>query len=267
MRIREQQAENDLISTKFIGFISYASAADIESIINSKANQIDHAFMIFHDKDEAENHHHIVFGLKGSRKIGEIRGWFSKCVDEEGKEVNTWAEPVLSCSGIADYLTHSTERAKGKHQYSEFDIKVILGDLAQYKLLKTNSEIKAGALAKAASKADECESLIQDIIDHVPSREMARRYGRDFMKNRKSYLEFASIVLMEETGDFEAAFKLTTDGFDYVLHQAQKQSYIDGVRDGLMQAYEAVVDQENGYASQFKHVIATTINNLPKKKE
>lgn len=219
-------------STKYVSLTTYAKPCDIDSILVKKADLIEHAFHILHDKDENETHSHIVLGLKRSRIPQEIVSWFKNCVDDNGKKVNTFAEPIISCDGIIDYLTHSGEDQKLKHQYKEEDIKVPFGNLEAFRELNTERDIRKEAKAKKEEKADECESLIDDIISGVSLREMARKYGKDFMKNRKSYNEFAAMVIMEEEGDFEKAFRIMGNGFNQhieeVKHLAAREAYTKG---------------------------------------
>ena len=44
------------------------------------------------------------------------------------------------------------------------------------------------------------DSLIDDILNGLSLRVLARRYGRDFMKNWKAYVDFANLVREQENG-------------------------------------------------------------------
>ena len=42
--------------------------------------------------------------------------------------------------------------------------------------------------------------MINDILKGLPLRELARRYGRDFMKNWRSYTDFCYCLAQQENG-------------------------------------------------------------------
>lgn len=255
--------------TKYIALSSYASEGDIARILSEKSEQIEHAFYCFHDKDESEPHTHIVLGLVASRNPSEIANWFKKCVNDEGRVQRTTAQAVISCRGIGDYLTHSGEGSgqQEKHQYTDEDIKVSKGCLADFKKLKTEAEIAAEAAEKREAKADESEQLLQDIIDKVPAREMARRYGRDYMKNHKSYREYAALVVLEETGDLPRADEIGSGGFQYINEVCRREAYEDGVISALNRVYEMVADEENGFSRTTKEDFKRILRCMSNRKE
>lgn len=248
-------------ATKFVSLITYAKAEDVERILAEKSEMLTYAFWIPHDKDEAEPHIHIVVGLVNSRKPNEVSNWFKKCVNDEGVAQNTLAEPVISCDDIVEYLTHSDEKSvqKGKHQYTAEDIRVSRGTLEAFREEKTDLQRHAEAKAKKEAKEDECEQLLDDIIAGTSCRTMARRYGRDFMKNHKAYREYAAMVVLEEEGDLDKAAQIANNGFTYWQQQAEKTAFENGVFHALNRVYETIVDDENGYCKltrdDFKRVL------------
>lgn len=241
-------------ATKFVSLITYAKPEDVERILAEKAEQMEHAFWIPHDKDEAAPHIHVVVGLVNSRKPNEVSNWFKKCVNDEGVAQNTLAEPVISCEDIVEYLTHEDEKSvqKGKHQYTQEDIRVSRGTIEAFRKEKTEFQRHAEAKAKQEAKEDECEQLLDDIIEGVSCRTMARKYGRDFMKNHKAYREYAAMVVLEESGDIEKAAKIANNGFAYWEKQAEREAFENGVVHAINRAYELIVDSENGYCKQTK---------------
>lgn len=245
--------------SKYIALISYAKADDVERILNEKSELLNYAFWILHDKDNATPHIHLVVGLTTSRKIDEVANWFKKCTNDEGVVQNTIGEPVIDCSSIVDYLTHSDVKSKqaGKHQYTVEDIKVSRGSIDDFAKEKTDKQRREEAEAKLVAKADECEQLLNDIIDNVSCREMARRYGRDFIKNHKAYREYAAMVVLEEDGDIDKASKIAGNGFEFWKQEAQREAFEDGVVTALNRVYDIVTNEENGYSK-------TTRNDLKK---
>ena len=241
-------------ATKFVSLITYAKAEDVERILAEKSEMLSYAFWIPHDKDEAEPHIHIVVGLVNSRKPNEVSNWFKKCTNDDGVVQNTLAEPVLSCDDIVEYLTHSDVKSvqKGKHQYVVEDIRVSRGTLEAFREEKTDYQRRDEAKSKKEAKEDECEQLLDDLIAGTPCRTMARRYGRDFMKNHKAYREYAAMVILEEEGDLEKASQVAGNGFAIFQQEAQRKAYEDGVVTALNRVYDLVVDEENGYSKATK---------------
>lgn len=260
-------------ASKFVSLITYAKAEDVERILAEKSEMLTYAFWIPHDKDEAAPHIHIVVGLVNSRKPNEVSNWFKKCVNDEGVAQNTLAEPVISCDDIVEYLTHSDEKSvqKGKHQYTTEDIRVSRGTLEAFREEKTDLQRHAEAKSKKEAKEDECEQLLDDIIAGTSCRTMARRYGRDFMKNHKAYREYAAMVILEEEGDIEKASQVAGNGFHYWQQQAQREAYEDGVIHALNRVYEMVVSEENGYSNatkdDFKKLLGQISQTERKRKE
>lgn len=213
--------------TKYVSISTYASEEEIRRIIEEKKEYIKGVSYIYHDKDESTPHTHIALELKRSRKGGQILRWFDGAKDRANPDTvaNTKAQEVISVSALHDYFTHSDpdSRQQGKHQYTENDIKCIEGisDAWSYVTAWEKAEERA---EEKEQKADETEQLLQDIIDHVPQREMCRRYGRDYMKNYQSYKNFASLVVLEETGDFERALRMRDTFEEKFVHKARHEA-------------------------------------------
>lgn len=240
------------ISTKFepekeskaLSISTYAQEEQILKIFESKQTQILGFAYIFHDKDVSEPHRHVVVVLKRSRKQQEVLNWFKKCTDDKGERCNTRLQPIACMRGLEEYLTHSDDDSikAGKHQYNEQDIKVLKDDelfdyVTDYDKAQEREKVKE-------EKADEVESLIDDIISGVPLREMARRYGRDYMKNATAYRRYASDVVLEETGDLGKALQICRYDnrvLDQVANEAVAHT-LDCVKMHIQNAYKAKVE-------------------------
>lgn len=253
--------------TKYISLMTYAQENDIKRILNEKSAQLENAFYIYHDKDESEPHYHIVIELKTDRAIKEIISWFKKCNDINGNTVNTFGETVISCAAIAEYLTHTGIGQETKHQYKLEDIKEPIGKIDNFRQSKSDYEIKKQANNKRIEKADNNEKLLDDLIEGLPCREMARRYGRDFMKNHKAYREYAAMVVIEEDGDLEKACKIASNGFEYLRQEAERAAFEDGVITALTRVYDIVVDEENGYCKSTIKDIKNIYKKMTTRKE
>lgn len=194
--------------TKALSIVTYAQEEQILKIFESKQTQILGFAYILHDCDTSESHRHIVLVLKRSRKQCEVLNWFKACTDDKGEKCTTLLKPIACMRGLEEYLTHSDDDSikAGKHQYTEHDIKILkdeelFGYVTDYDKALEREKVKE-------EKADEVESLIDDIINGVPLRDMARRYGRDYMKNSSAYRRYAADVVLEETGDLVRALQI-----------------------------------------------------------
>lgn len=189
--------------TRFPSLMTYADEQQIRFVLNQKSDQLLFAEFIAHDKDDKAPHYHVVLELKKPRYISEIISWFKACVDSKGRLVNTMGEATKSTEDIDDYLTHKNDLTK--HQYTACDIRVLIGSRDEYRTHETEYQaVENAEAAKAFAKeayADDVESQLQAIIDGTSHREMARRYGRDYIKNHKAYKEYALLMVVEETGE------------------------------------------------------------------
>lgn len=95
--------------SRFFSLMSYAKEEDIINILKSKERYLDFACYAYHDKDDNENHYHILIQLKNPRKQEQILKWFEGLTDDEGKECNTFSEITKSTEDSFYYLTHSNE--------------------------------------------------------------------------------------------------------------------------------------------------------------
>lgn len=193
-----------MVNTRFMSLITYCSPEQIQEVLDKNQEAIDGAGFIIHDKDVKEDgtpkevHAHVVLVLHRSRRIRDIIAWFKGYTDSKGGHINTRCQKLTSVESMHDYFLHVTEESKedGKYQYAEEDIKYS-PDIPSPWSFQTDYDKHHGKDGKDV-KEDENESFLQDIIDGVPMREMARRYGRDYMKNFKAYREFALNVMVQE---------------------------------------------------------------------
>lgn len=220
---------------------TYLPEKDIEEIIAQHAHMVCVAYMATHDKDKNEDgtpivpHVHVNLLLDRSRQLSGTLSWF-KASDSEGRPIQTHVEAVLDPVGCDDYLTHNTDeaRAKGKYQYDEEIIKVIRGERDTFREFRTDWVRKHEARIAKEANAEEVDQLLQDIIDGVPAREMARRYGRDYVKNVKAYRHYAGLVVWEEEGDLTKADKIANGGgLEYLIERERNNAMREGMATAL----------------------------------
>lgn len=219
---------------------TYLSEDEVNAKLQEHDPMVCVAYLATHDKDTNDDgtpkvpHVHVNLLLDRSRELAGTLSWF-KAVDESGKPVQTHIEAVLDPVGCDDYLIHATEEAiaKGKYQYDEEIIKVLKGDRDTFRDFKTDWVRKHEARVKKEASQDETEEMIDDIIAGKSFREMARRYGRDYMKNCWTYRSYCSHIVMEESGDVEKALAVEGRYQQDILSAETRKEYVHGQVDGL----------------------------------
>lgn len=131
---------------------------------------------ILHDKDGGEPHYHIIAVFKNARTEDGIRAIIPNTQQTRIEIIKNGIEACYR------YLTH--EDNPEKYHYSKDEI--------QSNGKKYFEEDKA--------ENETAEQIIEDILQGLSLRELARRYGRDFMKNWRKYKEFAYYVMLQEDG-------------------------------------------------------------------
>lgn len=163
--------------SRLFGLVTYISdTARIVEMIGNKRNSVRAYALIKHDKDAADLHHHIVIRTHSAWSCSAISKWFKDT--ETGQ--NTFAEFVHDAEGIIDYLTHENE--VGKYHYSK-------------------DEIIDGGLTDLLPRADTCDSsfdIIEEMLSGVSTRELCKRYGREFIYRYASYRAVVEQIKEEE---------------------------------------------------------------------
>ena len=168
--------------------ISYASEDHIKAIL-SRAD-ISHWARIVHNKDISDNgewkekHSHILVVFKANKSIQRVRDIF-----QDGTDQNTLVKVVEDIVHDFNYLTHRDD--PDKYQYSIEDVKTDNGD---YWKKVTNEE----QIQRTSN-----EEFIEDLMsDEMSYKGMAIKYGRDFIKNRKAYMQYRVLLRAEERKEF-----------------------------------------------------------------
>lgn len=132
---------------------------------------------ILHDKDGGEPHYHIIAVFKNARTEDGIRATIPS---EQQTRIEIIKNGIEACYR---YLTH--EDNPEKHHYSKDEI-------------QSNEK---GYFEEDKAENETAEQMLDDILQGLTLRELARRYGRDFMKNWRKYTEFAYNVMIQEDGN------------------------------------------------------------------
>lgn len=149
---------------------------DIDIIISFISKTFKHAY-ILHDKDENKDpHYHIICSFKANLSFERVKSYFPN-------NQNTFVQPLYDKLKSFRYLTHKDNSEK--YQYS--DDLVVCNDLRYY-VQNSSSE-----------KVLEREEFFNDIADNVlTEKELFLKYGRDYIKNRLSYINFVDKCLKQD---------------------------------------------------------------------
>ena len=178
--------------TRYFSLMTYASEKQIQKVIQSHIKSIRAFAFIFHDKDEAEPHHHIIMRTHSTWSSFQIRKWFAGLLDKEKKQINTFCEPANDLGALEEYLTHSDEESKqkGKHEYSRDDIK----DFGLWDMIPRGESY------------DDSYEILNHLLSGTSYREMVRHYGRKFVYHWGAYSDLADKIRTDE-GYKEAAVR------------------------------------------------------------
>lgn len=170
---------------KQIAIMTYAPIAQVKTILEKKRGAYTAFALIQHDKDKAPKHCHIFIKFNCERRGTDILKWFDLCCDENGEIVNTRFEQVHSEKGLLDYLTHSN--TPEKHPYEEKEI-IYSDENAREELLKE-------------CVVDNGYGALEDMLTGVKLKEIARKWGRDFIRYYTAYKLLANDIRLEESDE------------------------------------------------------------------
>lgn len=165
--------------TRLWTIIAYPTEADLFRL--KMDNHITTYAYIIHDKDvlpdgnPKEKHAHILLSLSDAKTFTQVLGWLKREVICSGG--NIFAQPLKSREKAERYLTHADNPEK--YQYPK-DAIVTNNSLYWEEPGDTNQESPEELNAR----------FLNDLMFCTPI-ELARRYGRDYIKNFDRYHGFA----------------------------------------------------------------------------
>lgn len=183
---------------------------------------------ILHDKDNKadgtpkEAHYHILCTFTANITASALAKRLT-CVSG-----NTLISTVHDKGKAYEYLTHKNNPDKA--QYPDCAI------------VKSHDSYYVPPKLKADDKADETSQMIDDIINGKPLREMARKYGRDYMRNRRHYEEFCKDIILEEMGERQDLNAIAEQTYIDMRRLALENAKDQGLNDGIMEAFTAIGD-------------------------
>lgn len=178
------------MSSRFYSFKIVTYHTDLSIIQNFCSLCFKYAY-ILHDKDAADNHYHILATFKGNKSFQSVRSLFPG-------GANTLVKQMTDKIGDFLYLTHSN--CPDKYQYSSEDI--VCNDIKYF-----SSKISCSITN---------EEFINDIssFSMLSKKQLAIKYGRDYMLNFRRYKDFISVMEDEEV-DIKRGYSRYCDLLDY----------------------------------------------------
>ena len=171
---------NDILEKKIKSIKSYAFIYHNKDIYLNDI--IDDKNEILHKKGDLKTpHYHIYLRFKTNRDPDEIKRWFMPkgLLDENGLPYNCLSQKVKSSVACIDYLTHKNEPEK--YQYSE-------NDIISYNI---DSVLDNDCI-------DNSIDIVEDMLSGSPTRELVKRYGRDFIYHYSSYSAIVAKIKYED---------------------------------------------------------------------
>lgn len=168
--------------TREYSIVTYSDKAEIVADLVEVLSPEHYAY-IYHDQDNKKEHWHILVTFESPRYLGVIQ----KTVDDFGGGM---VEPVRNLYSAYHYLYHDTKDAKDKFQYNP---SLIVSDCDWWTSLKS----------KSSDDGDSTYQCLEDMLSQKYStRQLAKKYGRDFIFHYDNYKSMASRIAYEENLDF-----------------------------------------------------------------
>ena len=181
---------------------SYIPPGDIERFLESQ-KFIQHWAYAYHDKDlksdgtPKEPHTHILlytYDGKSSSAVCKIFNRYAKSIcTPDGTPQQTLVEFMGDPVHMWRYLLHLDD--PDKYQYDE-SVR-ICDDVGYWKSMERTECLTESTSNKALQ-------IIQDLEDGVPTIEMVRRYGREWVINRSKYLSCHAAIHTETYGTIKS---------------------------------------------------------------
>lgn len=155
--------------------VTYASEEEFSDLLKLAK----HYAYICHDRDinedgtPKERHYHILITFEREKSLQWIRKHIAS-------DQNTLSQPINDLGSAYEYLWHKNDSKKAQYDQGE-----VITDSHEYWKRYTSEEITG---------EDKNEMFVNDLMaeDYKPL-EMAKKYGRDFIRYFKQYNEFREL--------------------------------------------------------------------------
>lgn len=208
---------------RFYSFSIVTYHTDIDIITSFCKNCTRYAF-IFHDKDANKSpHFHLLCTFRQNLSFKSVADLFPD-VALDGSRRNTFVEQLHDKYGAFRYLTHKDNPEK--FQYAESSI---ISNNLDYYIPDT--------------KVSDNEAFLDKLLSpYVSYRQLAVEFGKDFIRNHKTYLSFAELVHKQEEAIFlgSCARPLIAIPYDSFIIDMQYSfhSFVEELFDTLVADYK-----------------------------
>lgn len=167
-----------VVQSRKWSLVTYLCPDEIAKVFADKVDKVRSYAYCTHDKDEGkEQHTHVIVWLNTPYAASTIKNWF-RGEDIKGQLANTLAEPCKDVAAMFRYLTHQDNPEK--YQYSPDD--VICSDPSSF---------------EDDVQTDDTWTAVEDLLNGVPLKEVARRYGRDFIHHYSHIRQLVADIRLE----------------------------------------------------------------------
>lgn len=167
-----------VVQSRKWSLVTYLCPDEIAKVFADKVDKVRAYAYCTHDKDEGkEQHTHVIVWLNTPYAASTIKNWF-RGEDIKGQLANTLAEPCKDIAAMFRYLTHQDNPEK--YQYSPDD--VICSDPSSF---------------EDDVQTDDTWTAVEDLLNGVPLKEVARRYGRDFIYHYSHIRQLVADIRLE----------------------------------------------------------------------
>lgn len=153
---------------RWFSIVTYTDISVLKKVLESNGSKIRAYAYIEHDKDVVDYHIHLMLYTYDPYTYKGIRNWFRAAQNPED-ERNTFVQTIIDRKKLFEYLTHKNE----DNEKFKYDVSKIVSCNVE-KLLEEESK-------------DESYDCLQDFMSGISYRELARRYGRDFIYHFQNY--------------------------------------------------------------------------------
>lgn len=166
--------------------VSYCTQEFLDQVLELHTDRIKAFAYCYHDEDKTDDgnikptHVHILLLLHNPLSPSTIKNWFY-CIDGKGFEVNTLVQKLVDIPAMYRYLIH--EDNPEKFQY-----------LPEFRICSDSKYF-----SEIADNDDVAKLALFDLLDGVPLREVAHRYGRDFIYHYGHIKQIYLDILASET--------------------------------------------------------------------
>ena len=187
----EIQVSNQPTLSRNFFIVTYLSDTLVHKALRSLS--VAHWAYILHDKDDKEPHIHLLVRLNNKTTTNAVRKKFNAlgAGADNGKDINSFVEYSRNLSDSFEYLIHAND--KDKYQYSIDD--VVTDDMGYWRGTYSSAGNPKSAEHSIENNAYQ---ILCDLEKGVSLREMAKRYGREFIINRFHYVDYFELMKQQE---------------------------------------------------------------------